>query len=112
MPDTFAVLLFIADIAGRRFGFDPVFRSLKKDRKKAEKSGMGQPVNETEGAAIISQTSATPAPGDGAVMQNAPAANAPAAGKKAAPVQKQKAPADDNLDTAALLKKMRDRNNR
>lgn len=109
-----AVLLFIADIAGRRFGFDPDFRSLKKEKKKA---GMGQPVQEMAGDAVISQTPQIFDPGAGAVMPNAPEANASAATanaarNKAKPAKKQEAPADDNLDTAALLKKMRDRNNR
>lgn len=107
-----AVLLFIADIAGRRFGFDPDFRSLKKDRKKADNAAKGQLLNETAGGEAISQPNMISAPGAGEAIQNAPAANAQTVSKKAKPAKKQEAPADDNLDTAALLKKMRDRNNR
>ena len=98
-----AIVLFILDIAGRRFGFEPV---LPKRRKK-EAVPAGGMIKVTDGAA------------DGIIGNMAGTGNMANAGNDAAagikPVKKKKSktekkPAPEQLDTAALLQKKRDRN--
>ncbi len=94
-----AILLFLADIAGRRFGFDPVF---KKKKKKVKAAAVA------DGAAVLAQ------PEMPSMMETEPAAPEtvqPAPKKKK---EKQPKPSDTPdlgaLDTSALLKKKQDRN--
>ena len=91
-----AILLFLMDIAGRRFGYDPVFRKKKK-----------------KGKAVAAEQEAVLTPQDTAVVQEAeqvPQAAAKTSKKKAKPKKTSVDDDLDGLDTSALLKKKQDRN--
>nr|MCR5597655.1 VWA domain-containing protein [Lachnospiraceae bacterium] len=124
-----AMILFLADIAGRRFGWEPARRGLKSAGRKQKLQpevlpegvpagetaapGMsGQPVN----ASFTAAPGQIPAQGQGAPLMNTGAPGAPqmSAGVKAnkgKASKKKEEPASDTLDTSALLKKKRERNN-
>ena len=91
-----AILLFLMDIAGRRFGYDPVFRKKKK-----------------KGKAVAAEQETVLTPQDTAVVQEAeqvPQAAAKTSTKKAKPKKTSVDDDIDGLDTSALLKKKQDRN--
>ncbi|MBP3296018.1 MAG: VWA domain-containing protein, partial [Lachnospiraceae bacterium] len=91
-----AILLFLMDIAGRRFGYDPVFRKKKK-----------------KGKAVAAEQDTVLTPQDTAVVQEAeqvPQAAAKTSTKKAKPKKTSVDDDLDGLDTSALLKKKQDRN--
>jgi hypothetical protein len=87
-----AITLFLMDIAGRRFGFDPVFRKKKKKKAAAVEEPALAAVQETP-------------------VQEAEAVQTAKPAKKK---EKPKKESDDQdvggLDTSALLKKKQDRN--
>ncbi|MBR1470578.1 MAG: VWA domain-containing protein, partial [Lachnospiraceae bacterium] len=87
------ILLFLADIAGRRFGYDPVWKKRKKKVPAAAESGIQQPVEEPVSAqAVVAAETKT----------------------KKLKKEKKAKPSDvpdlGTLDTSALLKKKQDRN--
>ncbi len=79
-----AVMLFLFDIAGRRFGFDPMFR--KKKRKAVSEEAAEELTEE--------------------VTEGTPADN----GKKKKKKVKKTEAAEEELDTSVLLKRKKDRN--
>ena len=89
-----AILLFLMDIAGRRFGYDPVFRK----KKKKVKAGAAEPE-----AVLAAQEMQ-------AAQEAEQAQQAAKPSKKAKPKKEPKEPEVDGLDTSALLKKKQDRN--
>ena len=91
-----AILLFLADIAGRRFGFDPVFRKKKKAKVVAEAAGAGT-LAAAEEIPMASEPEET-------------VAAKPSAKKKQKPKKEPDDPDFGGLDTSALLKKKQDRN--
>jgi hypothetical protein len=107
-----AMILFLADIAGRRFGWEPARRGLKsagrKQKLQPEVLPEGVPAGETAAPGHM--------PAQGAPLMNTGAPGAPqmSAGVKAnkgKASKKKEEPASDTLDTSALLKKKRERNN-
>lgn len=122
-----AMLLFLADIAGRRFGWEPARRGFKQAGKKqkqqlevlpesAAADGNAAPgmAGQSANAQFSAQTGQVSAPGSqGINMGTAGAAQMPAGAKanKGKASKKKEEPANDTLDTSALLKKKRERNN-
>ena len=122
-----AMILFLADIPGRRFGWEPARRSFKLAGKKQslQPEGLPEGAAEAENAApgmagqpANAQFNAAPGqmPGPGVPGMNTGAPGAqpmPAGGKaqKGKASKKKAEPENDTLDTSALLKKKRERNN-
>ncbi|MBR3735284.1 MAG: hypothetical protein IKN07_05345, partial [Lachnospiraceae bacterium] len=115
-----AMILFLADIAGRRFGWEPARRSFKLAGKKQNLQPEGIPEGAVEAGSAAPGMAGQPAnaqfnaapgqmPGPGAPgTQPMPAGGKAQKGKAS---KKKAEPENDTLDTSALLKKKRERNN-